>query len=83
MRKKIPNSITLESAPDFMPEEILSALLGRAVSSLQKDRLRGTGIPFIRIGRLIRYRKETVVLFLAEAERTSTSASRAPEKHDA
>jgi hypothetical protein len=36
----------------------------RARSTLQKDRVAGTGIPFVRIGRLVRYRQSDVTAFL-------------------
>lgn len=38
----------------------LSELTGRSRSSLQKDRLTGKGVPFVRIGRLVRYRTSDV-----------------------
>jgi predicted DNA-binding transcriptional regulator AlpA len=38
----------------------------RARSTLQKDRVSGTGIPFVRIGRLVRYRQSDVTAYLAE-----------------
>jgi hypothetical protein len=34
--------------------------VGRACSSLQKDRVVGTGIPFVRIRQLVRYRQSEV-----------------------
>jgi hypothetical protein len=46
----------------------------RARSTLQKDRVAGTGIPFIRIGRLVRYRPSDVAAYLdALPSRRSTS----------
>jgi hypothetical protein len=36
----------------------------RARSTLQKDRVRGTGIPFVRVGRLVRYRPADVSDYL-------------------
>jgi hypothetical protein len=46
----------------------------RARSTLQKDRVAGTGIPFIRIGRLVRYRPSDVAAYLdALPIRRSTS----------
>jgi hypothetical protein len=41
---------------------------------LQKDRVIGTGIPFVRVGRLVRYRQSDVAAFLAALPiRRSTS----------
>jgi hypothetical protein len=36
----------------------------RARSTLQKDRVAGSGIPFVRIGRLVRYRQSDVRAYL-------------------
>jgi len=52
-----------------MPEQLLSdrdveKLTGRARSTLQKDRVSGNGIPFIRLGRLVRYRPSDVTAYL-------------------
>jgi hypothetical protein len=49
--------------PDFEPllDEIeISKIFGRAVPTLQKDRLKGLGPPFVKIGRLVRYRPSAV-----------------------
>jgi hypothetical protein len=46
----------------------------RAQSTLQKDRVKGTGIPFVKIGRLVRYRESDVRSYLASLPaRRSTS----------
>ncbi len=37
----------------------------RARSTLQKDRVAGTGIPFVKIGRLVRYKQSDVVAYIA------------------
>lgn len=52
----------------------LEAFTGRSRSSWQKDRFNGNrdGIPFIRCGRLIRYRQEDVLAWL-ERHTTPTS----------
>jgi hypothetical protein len=41
-------------------------ITGRARSTLQKDRVAGIGIPFVRFGRLVRYRQSAVTAFLDE-----------------
>jgi len=50
---------------NLLDERDLSQVLGRAVSSIQKDRLRGGGVPFIRVGRQIRYRRSDLDQWLA------------------
>lgn len=46
----------------------VSALIGRARSTLQKDRVTGEGPPFVRVGRLVRYRQSDVESWLAGLE---------------
>lgn len=45
----------------------------RSRSSLQKDRLKGTGPKYLKIGRLVRYRPADVQAWLAAREAQSTS----------
>lgn len=54
-------------------EERAAQHMLRAVSSLQKDRLRGDGCPYIKIGRLVRYRPEDVRAYVASNLVRSTS----------
>jgi predicted DNA-binding transcriptional regulator AlpA len=44
----------------LLTEAQVSELTGRCVPTLQKDRLRGTGPRYVKIGRLVRYRPEDV-----------------------
>jgi predicted DNA-binding transcriptional regulator AlpA len=58
----------------------LERLTGRARSSWQKARLTGDGPPFVRLGRLVRYRLSDVEAWLAARPRlrsTSETADRA------
>jgi len=57
----------------LLNEKQVSALTGRAVPTLQKDRLKGTGLRFVRLGRLIRYRPEDVEAWIEQNLRESTS----------
>ena len=43
----------------------VAEITGRARTTLQKDRVAGTGISFVRVGRLVRYRPEDVAAWLA------------------
>jgi predicted DNA-binding transcriptional regulator AlpA len=61
---------------DFEPllDEIeVSKIFGRAVPTLQKDRLKGLGPPFVKLGRLVRYRPSEVRAWLDSQTRRSTS----------
>jgi predicted DNA-binding transcriptional regulator AlpA len=62
--------ISLETLLD---EVEISKVIGRSVPTLQKDRLCGNGPPFIKIGRLVRYRPSAVQAWLDERIRQSTS----------
>jgi excisionase family DNA binding protein len=42
----------------------VARVTGRSRSTLQKDRVAGGGIPFVRIGRLVRYRQSDVTAYL-------------------
>ena len=50
---------------------------GRARSTLQKDRVAGTGIPFVRFGRLVRYRQSDVKAFLDALPRCRSTSETA------
>jgi predicted DNA-binding transcriptional regulator AlpA len=49
----------------LLTDRDVEKITGRARSTLQKDRVVGTGIPFIRVGRLVRYRQSDVTAYLA------------------
>ena len=60
---------TKHTLPDpLLTDTDVSRLTGRARKTLQKDRLRGgdDSIPFIRLGRLVRYRLSDVERFIAQ-----------------
>ena len=46
---------------------------GRAVKTLQNQRVTGDGIPFVKLGRSVRYRLSDVEAWEAARVRTSTS----------
>ena len=47
--------------------------LGKAVATLQKDRVRGNGPPFAKVGRLVRYRPEDVKGWVSQHVVNSTA----------
>jgi predicted DNA-binding transcriptional regulator AlpA len=53
----------------------VSEITGRSISTLEKDRLYGNGPPYVKMGRLTRYRPADVRAWLAERVRRSTSDS--------
>ena len=55
----------------------------RAVSTLQKDRCTGHGIPFVKIGRQVRYRESDIQHYIKSLpSRRSTSETAAEVKYD-
>ena len=67
-----------EFADRLLDDREVADITGRARSTLQKDRLTGTGIKFVRIGRLVRYRQSDVSAYLA-ALPTLSSTSESPD----
>jgi predicted DNA-binding transcriptional regulator AlpA len=58
----------------LLSDRDVARITGRARSTLQKDRVGGSGIPFVRIGALVRYRESDVAAWLAALPtRRSTS----------
>ena len=54
-----------ERGERLLDDREVARIIGRARSTLQKDRVAGTGIPFVRVGRLVRYRQSDVDAYLA------------------
>jgi predicted DNA-binding transcriptional regulator AlpA len=50
---------------NLLSDRDLSRVTGRSRSALQKDRLKGDGVPFVKLGRLVRYRLSDVQSWLA------------------
>lgn len=67
--------ITRAGMADWLLDDYAVAkITGRARSTLQKDRVVGIGIPWVRVGRLVRYRESDVAAWLtALPTRRSTS----------
>lgn len=58
-------------------ENELAAKSNIAVSTLQKQRMKGGGIPFVKMGRLVRYRPQDVAAYLEKRVVFSTSDAQA------
>jgi excisionase family DNA binding protein len=57
----------------FLDERQLAKLLNVSPRTLQNKRVTGGGIPFVRIGKAIRYSPEDVAKYLEQHKLTSTS----------
>lgn len=62
----------------LLSDRDVEKITGRARSTLQKDRVTGTGIPFVRIGRLVRYRQSDVSAFLDSLPRRRSTSEPQP-----
>ena len=60
-------------------KQLAADILHCSERKVERDRLDGTGIPFVRIGRLVRYRLIDVHQYLERHRRTSTSDTRPEE----
>ena len=57
----------------FYTEKQLAARWQTSVKKLQKDRLQGTGVQWVRLGRLVRYRISDIIDWEIDHTRSSTS----------
>lgn len=54
----------MNTRPAYITEVQVSQITGRALSTLRNERARGKGIPYIKIGRSVRYSLEDVVEYM-------------------
>lgn len=69
-----------ELAPEWVlfSQETLAAIRDCSLATLERDRWVGTGVPFIKMGRLVRYRKSDIRAWL---ERHHSVQSTSMESH--
>ncbi len=53
----------------------VAAVLGDTVAKLERDAWLGQGLPLVRVGRAVRYRKRSVEAFIAANEETYAEVS--------
>ncbi len=66
-----------EQAPDtaLFNQQTIAAVRDCSTATLERDRWAGSGIPFLKFGRSVKYRKSEVLTWLnTHASRLSTSA---------
>ena len=73
MNKKLPAGLTLDPDLILLGEEQAAQVTGKSVSTLQKDRVAGDGIPYVKLGRAVRYRLSDLKAHIAKNIRRSTS----------
>lgn len=52
---------SLETKHHFLTEQELATRQRRSVKTLQADRLKGGGVPFVKLGRSVRYRLSDIM----------------------
>ena len=61
------------SCTEYINEKDVKRITGIALSTLRNNRFRGRGIPYIKVGRSVRYSKEDVIKFM-EARKIPTES---------
>ena len=57
----------------YITEKQVSEMIGRALQTLRNDRHWGRGLPYIKVGRSVRYNLQEVIDFM-ESHRIETDA---------
>lgn len=72
----LPTDDPLSDYPFMMtPRQVAEAGI-KPITTLMSDRYEGKGIPFVKIGRAVRYRKDDVLAYLDAHRFTSTREAR-------
>ena|ERR1700722_8796163 len=85
--KTLPSRLNLmqeyELAPDsaLFTQETVAAIRGCSIALIERDRWTGTGVPFIKTGRLVRYRKKDIHTWL-ESHTAFKSTTQAQQEQD-
>lgn len=66
----------MATSDQLIDDREVARLTGRARPTIQKDRLYGRGIPFVRVGRLVRYRLSDVNRWLSELPTLRSTSDR-------
>lgn len=72
-----------EHAPNsaLFSQETVAAILDCSLATIERDRWAGSGIPFVKIGRLVRYRKTDICSWL-EKHKSLKSTSELQRKNE-
>ena len=63
--------IIMNGQEKYITEKEVTEITGRALSTLRNERFLGKGIPYIKIGKSVRYRLDDVIEFM-ESRRIET-----------
>jgi hypothetical protein len=56
----------METQQRFVDEQTVSKLVGRALQTLRNDRFEGKGLPYVKVGRSVRYDLKDVVDYMEQ-----------------
>jgi hypothetical protein len=62
-----------DHSPDFLLQDEYAALRRCSERTIERERSAGTGCPYVKIGRAVRYRRRDVLDFIEQHIRRSTS----------
>jgi len=54
----------MNHTPQYLNEKEVSKIIGRSLPTLRNDRFNGRGLPYIKIGRSVRYALKDLVEFM-------------------
>lgn len=63
----------MDNFPELLTEQEAALALRVSVAKLQRDRWAGSGVPYIKLGRAVRYSKQTLLNHCEAQTRNSTS----------
>ena len=61
--------MTNQTLEPLLNEKDIARLTKRSIASIRRDRMTGKGVPFIRMGKSVRYTADTLRSFLKSLER--------------
>ena len=56
----------MDSLTKYITEKEVAGITGRALSTLRNERFRGCGVPYIKVGRSVRYNQTDVIRYMEE-----------------
>ena len=73
LKSTLPPALALDPGLTLLTERQAAEITGKAVSTLQKERVSGAGIPYVKLGRTVRYRLCDIRAHISKNVRHSTS----------
>ncbi|OGT57569.1 MAG: hypothetical protein A3F14_05560 [Gammaproteobacteria bacterium RIFCSPHIGHO2_12_FULL_43_28] len=79
MKTKLPRLTLIqeyEQAPDWMmfAQDTVAAIRSCSIATIERDRWMGIGVPFIKMGHLVRYRKAEIRAWLEKQVAVQSTA---------